>query len=387
MYLNTRNKNECCGCRACAEICPQQCIAMREDENGFVYPYVEFEQCVNCRLCERVCPMCFDGFVHQQNAEAWVGMHKSPDICLNSSSGGAFSAISNLAMERGFCVYGVAFDPDFQVKHMRATEAEECRAFRKSKYILSNTNGCLSKVALDLKNGGNVFFTGAPCQCAALYNFLKAKNISTNNLLTADVICHGAPSQRLFDCYRKEIEQRSKCGKLSLYTFRNKEPLDGVINSRSAAMEFFSGHKRIVDRSSDPFLLGYYSRLFYRDSCAKCPFAKPERVTDITLGDAWGINQIFPELRPLQGVSLILANTPKGKRWINDIQPIMALQSVSVDWAVSANEQLRCPTKMHPNRSLFLTLWKKKGFAYAVNKAIRGSYLERLFRKLRTIIR
>ena len=245
MYLKTLEKTECCGCRACSEICPQKCIEMKEDENGFVYPIVQSELCLQCNLCERVCPMCIDDLAEHQSRDAWAGMHKSADVCFNSSSGGAFSAIYNIALERGFYVYGVAFDADFQVKHMRAVDAEECRAFQKSKYVLSDTNNCFSMVALDLKRGESVLFTGSPCQCAALSCFLKSKHISTENLLIADIICHGAPNQKVFDSYKKEVEQRAKMGSLIQYVFKNKQPLDNKINSRSVAMVFSSGQKEI----------------------------------------------------------------------------------------------------------------------------------------------
>ena len=32
---------ECCGCGACAQICPKQCISLKEDKEGFLYPTVD----------------------------------------------------------------------------------------------------------------------------------------------------------------------------------------------------------------------------------------------------------------------------------------------------------------------------------------------------------
>lgn len=387
MYLKTLNKNECCGCRACAEICVKKCIEMKEDAEGFVFPTVHTENCVHCGLCERVCPVYFDGFSEFEDEAAWAGIHKSSEVVFNSSSGGAFSAIYTLALEQGFRVYGVAFDEALKVKHLSAVTAEECNAFRKSKYVLSDTNGCFSKVSQGLQDGEKIFFAGAPCQCAALIRFLQFKNIDTENLLVADIICHGAPSQKVFDSYREEIEKTGKVGNLLRYTFRNKEKVNGKTNSRSAKLEFSGGEKRTVDATTDSFLRGYYARLFYRSACGHCRFAKPERVSDITLGDAWGITSIFSEWDPLQGVSLILANTPKGEYWVQGIKPHMELRPVTMDWAVSANEQLRCPTKVHPNRAVFFKLWPRKGFAFAVNRAIRGSFAERVMRKIKTLLK
>lgn len=52
-----RKKEECCGCSACAAICPKQSITMQEDEEGFEYPVIDANRCVKCRACIAVCPV------------------------------------------------------------------------------------------------------------------------------------------------------------------------------------------------------------------------------------------------------------------------------------------------------------------------------------------
>lgn len=49
-------KELCCGCEACRQICPLECIEMRPDEEGFLYPHIDGETCVECGQCRRVCP-------------------------------------------------------------------------------------------------------------------------------------------------------------------------------------------------------------------------------------------------------------------------------------------------------------------------------------------
>ena len=47
------NKEDCCGCSACLNICPKHAIYMKQDEKGYLYPEIRKDSCVNCRLCER----------------------------------------------------------------------------------------------------------------------------------------------------------------------------------------------------------------------------------------------------------------------------------------------------------------------------------------------
>ena len=50
------DKHNCCGCSACASVCPRQCISMQSDSEGFLYPVIDRNICVDCGLCEEVCP-------------------------------------------------------------------------------------------------------------------------------------------------------------------------------------------------------------------------------------------------------------------------------------------------------------------------------------------
>ena len=52
LYLE---KADCCGCGACMNICKIHAIEMKPDENGFLYPKIDFEKCINCGQCKKVC--------------------------------------------------------------------------------------------------------------------------------------------------------------------------------------------------------------------------------------------------------------------------------------------------------------------------------------------
>jgi len=229
MYLKTGKRNECTGCAACMNICPKNCIQMVEDEEaGYIYPQIDKLSCISCHLCEKVCPIDNTDFINPSDIQSFAGIGNSEQV-FNSSSGGAFSIIAEKAIERGFIIYGVKFDDNLNVIHDRATTLADCDYFKKSKYIQSNTNSCFKRIEEDLKKGNSVLFSGVPCQCAALSNYLKIKRLSSNGLLVVSLLCSGVPSQKLFNTYKKEHE--FKIGKKIIsYQFKNKIPVDDIVN-------------------------------------------------------------------------------------------------------------------------------------------------------------
>ena len=55
--IEIKDKKQCCGCSACVNACPLNCIEMVRDEEGFLYPHVKSNVCINCGNCEKVCPI------------------------------------------------------------------------------------------------------------------------------------------------------------------------------------------------------------------------------------------------------------------------------------------------------------------------------------------
>ena len=63
------DKSLCCGCGACAAVCPKAAIEMVADDEGFLFPEVNETECVGCLICERVCAFkgdmgCLDSLRH-----------------------------------------------------------------------------------------------------------------------------------------------------------------------------------------------------------------------------------------------------------------------------------------------------------------------------------
>ena len=183
----------CCGCTACISICSQQCIVMRRNEEGFLYPQVLNESCVHCGLCLKVCPILqTEGWGKYDFREAWGVTTKDNNILLNSSSGGLFTALAETVLAENGCVFGAAFADDYQtVCHVMVENREKLSMLRGSKYIQSEMGNCYIAVKEQVKNDRKVLFTGTPCQIDGLRRFLGT---DSDKVFFVDVICHGVPS-------------------------------------------------------------------------------------------------------------------------------------------------------------------------------------------------
>ena len=379
MYLKSGIEKECCGCKACMDICPQKCIVMKENSEGFLYPNIDKSKCIQCNLCNKVCPNEYMKSEPLRKAkEGYVGVHRNCEISYSSSSGGAFSALCEAAFEENYIVYGARWDENYRVCHDMAKTFEDSKMFRKSKYILSDMNHCYESIAKQLKSDYSVLFSGTPCQCAAIKHYIRCKNIPTEKLVLVDIVCHGAPAQKIFDKYLDEIGRT----KIKAFSFRYKAN-KGRVNTRTAQLLYKNGTQKILDVHNDAFMKGYYGRLFYRSSCAYCKFARIERVSDITLGDAWHVENIYQEWNSEKGVSMILINTDKGKSIFEKFKKYMTLKPIEIDWAEQSNMQLRKPTEMHPGRDTFFYYYKKIGVKRAVNKAMHNSIWKKLYNRIK----
>lgn len=98
--IEIKDKSQCCGCNACVQRCPKQCIAMCEDEEGFLYPEVDEAICIDCGLCENVCPV-----INQADAriplQVYAAKNTDEKIRMHSSSGGVFSILAEQTIKQG----------------------------------------------------------------------------------------------------------------------------------------------------------------------------------------------------------------------------------------------------------------------------------------------
>ena len=185
----------CAGCRACEQVCAVHAISMVPSDEGFLYPHIDPETCVGCGRCRKVCPA-HNQPEHRQPLEIYAAVHRDERILTDSSSGGAFTALADLAFDKGGLAVGCVLDRDFRAKQVVVSDPQLLFECRGSKYVQSDTGNTFSAVKKVLDDGMFVFFSGTPCQVAGLKNFLGR---DYENLLTAYFIGPGVPSPGLFE--------------------------------------------------------------------------------------------------------------------------------------------------------------------------------------------
>ena len=331
--INIEEKKNCCGCSACVQACPKQCIDFKPDTEGFLFPEVNASVCIDCGLCERVCPILNKNCSNKPRG-VYAAINENEQIRYESSSGGAFTALAEVIIKDGGVVFGAKFDTDWGVIHGYTRTIDGLKAFRGSKYVQSEIRDSYIKVRQLLRDGVKVLFSGTPCQIAGLKSFL---NKEYANLTTLDVVCHGVPSPRVWKDYLDAIKRPKgvKTGKNTvLLSLKNKPVITGIsfrdklngwkkfgfsvrysVGLQPAEKFGFEEEMTLrEDARNNLFMLGFLKNFYLRQSCHDCKFRSGRSGSDITLADFWGIQYVIPEIDDDKGVSLVLVNTDKGEK-------------------------------------------------------------------------
>lgn len=325
------SENKCTGCTACMNICPKQAIAMEENIEGFKYPVINQEKCINCGLCKRTCPILTTNKNMSIN-KCYVGYAKEDEVKRNSSSGGIFPLVANYILDNNGIVIGAAFDDNNKLNHIAITKEKELIKLKGSKYLQSNLGDIFKYVSENILNT-KILFVGVPCQIAGLKAFLKKEY---ENLICVDLICHGAPSPKLFDKYIKELEKK-KNDKLINYNFRDKST--GWDTYSNTAI--FKNSKITELQTENKYMKLFLSDVALRKSCFKCNFKLGNKYSDITLGDFWGVQNYYPKMYNKKGVSAIIINTSKGEKIFNEINGYIEYEKCKLEEIVAGNPLLK----------------------------------------------
>lgn len=351
----------CTGCGACVNICPTDAIIMRQNEEGFLYPYCQEEKCIGCGQCTQVCSNF--SFMNGEREKLCLAAQASDDIRQKSSSGGVFSLLASHIIREGGCVCGAIFDNKMKVHHYIVDNEKELKKLRTSKYVQS----CIGMIYREIKGllidkQKRVLFSGTPCQVSGLYQYLGEK---PENLYTIDVLCHGVPPQRLFDRYLQEEYPGEAIRSIN---FRDKS--NGWTYKLRLRVET-EQNTYLANIDEDMYYRAFNSRLSLRYSCGICKFASSDRVGDISLGDFWEIWTYDRVLDDRKGTSLVLLNSEKGECLFQNIVPkLCKCDKVPINVATRGNVTLLHPVPLHKNRETFFNDLRTYSFGEAAERNI-----------------
>ncbi len=358
MYKAITAPDNCTGCGLCSNICSRNAISMHWNTDGFLVPTVDPNSCINCGLCAKKCPALSPSAPVPNDMDdviSYAGWNCDADKQKLSSSGGLFTALAESVFKDGGCVFGVVWRDKMTAAFDKAETPEELSFMRSSKYTQALTDGVYRLAKKELQTGRKVLFSGTSCQIHALLQFLGKTEYP--NLITVDILCHGVPSHLLLEKYVKEAEKTT--GKTIKYiSFRDK--VIGWENYHVRTL-FTDGTSILSPIKKDFFMRTFLADKVLNKACYNCKFRCLPRVADISLGDYWGVQHKEPEWPINRGISSILANTEKGKSFLQTLGDLAVLKQEHFSNIYKGQPTTYILNKEHTppkDRDMFLSLLK-----------------------------
>lgn len=327
----------CYGCTACEAVCPVNAIKMKPDKEGFLSPIRDTEKCIECSGCHNVCQI-FCEREKIQFSQEYYAVKNDDSVREKSSSGGVFTAVSDVILEGNGAVVAACMCDDFSIKHTIIENSVQRDSARGTYYVQSNLGDTFVRVKNILKSGKKVLFVGTPCQVQGLKNYIGTES---KLLYTCDLVCHGVPSPYVFERFINYIREH---GCLTQFKFRDKSL--GWKNGYTVSA-IVDGKKVSNTLWMQSFLKMFSKSMINRRSCANCQYTSYDRVGDITIGDFWKIEKSRPDFKDNLGVSLLLINTEKGKKLVSQSA---GLTMIPMNIEDTFQNSLMHPSKPSPYR-------------------------------------
>jgi len=370
---------DCMGCHGCQNICPKNCITMDVDKEGFLYPKVDYDLCIKCNRCIDSCPIVNKTSV-DNNPVAYASINRNEQIRMASSSGGLFTLISKLVIDKRGVVFGASFNNKFELEHNYVDNEEELSKLRGSKYVQSKIGYSYINAKDFLDSGRIVLFSGTPCQIAGLNSYLMKPY---DNLLTLDIICHGVPSPEV---WRKYVEFRERAAQSSIQRIDFRQKNEGW-NRYSVLFLFKNNTEYRRTLNEDLYMKAFLSDICLRPSCYNCGFKTLNRQSDMTLADFWGIENILPEMDDNKGTSLIFVNSKKGREMFDSMSNDMIFKVVDINEAIKYNSAAIKSVEYNPNRDGFMEEKDYLSFDKLVRKYCSEPLQTRIMNKIKAGIK
>lgn len=316
--------------------------------------------------------------IEQIETMVFAGRIKDKNILMNSSSGGAFTAISDVFLNSGNAVACAVYD--YAMKEMTfrlITTFKERNEAMGSKYMQSKPDNIFAEAVewLDANPDKQLLFVGMGCQADGFRKYAELKGIR-DRVYIIDIICHGSPSPSIWKEYAGKLEILYG-GKIDYLTFKNKR------NGWKAPVALVKINNEEI--KLDQYVRVFYSRCALRPSCHVCKYATTKRKTDITIGDFWHIEETIPDFYDPMGNSLFIVHTNLGKELFEKIKPLIEYRESNTTECWQAN--LESPTPVSEKRQTFWKDYHQYGVEYIMKKYGTVPFKTKMKNKLIRIIR
>ncbi|MBQ4107648.1 MAG: Coenzyme F420 hydrogenase/dehydrogenase, beta subunit C-terminal domain [Lentisphaeria bacterium] len=352
---------ECCGCGLCVAVCPQKCILMLPDAEGFPVPQVDESCCVQCQRCRKLCP------VNREPAEAaactpadphcFYAISADAGMVAAASSGGIFPQLASRVLAGGGAVVGAAFDENWDVRITLIEDAALLVKLMQAKYVQAETPPELFRDAAQiLKAGRQLLYTGTPCQIAAFRRFLGPGEWP--GLLCAEVICHSVASPAVWRSYVRHTAGLAG-SPVQAAAFRDK--VSGW-HQFSLTLDC-GGRKYQQTHRESPYMRLFLRELISRKSCAACGFKQGSSGADMSLGDFWKLRKIAPAWNNDTGASMVIVHTEKGRAALAQCE-FAAWQEFPMDVVKISNRAFYQSTPPHALRDDYFAAFAENGMQW-----------------------
>lgn len=377
---------KCFGCTACKAVCPKSAIKMQENDEGFLFPFINESICVHCGKCGKVCPALNRWKCDEQDEHINIFAYKNEnvEILKKSTSGGFFSKIIEEKRPEWIC--GCIQNENLKIEHILTNNILEIEKMNGSKYVQSNLNNTFEGIKEKLISGDKVVFSGTSCQVHGLLNYLNIMKAPVENLTTIDLVCHGVPSPKIYFDYLQFYE-KTKNVKVKKHRSRSKKYGWGVgIGTLNYIQSVF--FKQNVDESSLEANLWqnvFFSDFCIRESCYSCPYTSVIKPAEFTMGDFWGVEDIFNGIDFKDGCSLVIAKSENAKKLLNKITRLR-VERKDIKRVVGKQARLRNPVRCPKNREQFWRDYHNNDFKYVAKKYFNYTSKSKINMKIYNIL-
>lgn len=377
--INFNFSEKCYSCSACAEICPTKAISFDES----LHPVINLQKCIKCRSCERVC-IGLNEPINDKNMNCIAGYivkNKNNKIRKSSSSGGVFFQLALKVLEMDGYVCGCIYDDKFMPKHVVSNNIDICKKMMGSKYVKSDMNDCISQIKQIVKNGKFVLFSGVPCQVAAIKRCIKS-----DKLITLAVVCHGSIERKI---WKKYLNEEEKMNDSSITSVSMRDKTKGYLNY-GLRFQFENGVEHITYRKKDGYFLKCFTDgLFERRRCLSCAYKAQNIMSDLLLGDAWGMENVFSDFADDMGSSAIMILTKKGKTIFEEVEDSFLIKNADYQDIIYHNPRIMLPSPRNAFQNSFERKLKnsKSNIHFLTEKYAKPTIMNRVIWKLKEIWR